>query len=314
MSDNLSTLIQLLIPGAGLAQALGADATLPPNLRALLARMAVAGRIECAPDSLAMPHEIALARLHGLPGEAGFIPWAAFETGTVGTPCAWIKPCYWQVGTDHVLLADPAALALDEAASRALLEAAAPYCLEDGIVLTYAMPGAWLAAGEMFRSLPCLSTDRAIGQHITRALFETTTRDSPVLRRLQNEMQMLFYTHPVNDARQERGLLPVNSFWISGAGILEQPVTPQGGIVVEPRLAASALMRDATAHAAAWREVDAGACARLLEQLKAGRDVRLTLCGEQRAITFAPQAPSLMGRLAKMLGGGEPHARILEQL
>jgi hypothetical protein len=38
------------------------------------------------------------------------------------------------------------------------------------------------------------------------------------LRRLQNEMQMLLYTHPVNERRIARGLPAVNSFWISGTG------------------------------------------------------------------------------------------------
>ena len=30
---------------------------------------------------------------------------------------------------------------------------------------------------------------------------------------------MLLYTHPVNDAREARGALPVNSFWLSGCGV-----------------------------------------------------------------------------------------------
>jgi hypothetical protein len=29
---------------------------------------------------------------------------------------------------------------------------------------------------------------------------------------------MLLYTHPLNDAREAQGLLPVNSFWLSGCG------------------------------------------------------------------------------------------------
>lgn len=325
MSDNSSlnapACTHLLIPGAGLPrdasegrQQTAAPAhALPPNLRELLARMALVDEIHGADDSPAMPCELALARLHGLPGEAGFIPWAAFETGTIGTPCAWIKPCHWQVGIDHVLLSDPAALALEEADARALLAAAAPYFLEDGITLDYRAPGAWLATGEAFRALPTLSLDRVIGRRITKDLFETSARHSPVLRRLQNEMQMLFYTHPVNDARQERGLLPVNSFWIAGAGTLEQPVRPAGGIAVEQRLQASALRRDAQVHAEAWRLVDADACAGLLTQLKQGQDVRLTLCGEHRARTYAPKAPSLLQRMANLFGGAS-HAHALEQL
>ena len=38
------------------------------------------------------------------------------------------------------------------------------------------------------------------------------------LGRLHIEMQMLFYTHPINDERAEQGLPPVNSLWVHGLG------------------------------------------------------------------------------------------------
>lgn len=276
--------------------------------------MAVESTIECAEDAPSMPWELALAQALGLaPAEPGLVPWAAFETGTTGTPCAWIKPCFWRVGTDHVLLDDPATLALDEAHSRALLAAAAPYFLEDGITLDYRTPGAWFATGEVFRGLPTLSLERVIGQRITKALFETSARHSPVLRRLQNEMQMLFYTHEVTDARQAQGLPPVNSFWIEGAGTLAHMPAPVAGLAVEQRLRASALQRDAQTHAQAWQAVDTDACARLLDLAKTGQTVRLTLCGERRAQTFITQPPSFAKRLSSFFGT-QAHAHVLAQL
>lgn len=287
---------------------------MPATLRALLQRMALVETIECAPDEPSMPWELALARWQGLsPAAPGLLPWAAFETGTTETPCAWIKPCFWRVGTDHVLLDDPAALALEEAHSRALLAAASPYFLEDGITLAYRTPSAWFATGEVFRGLPTLSLERVIGQRITKALFETSARHSPVLRRLQNEMQMLFYTHAVNDVRQAHDLQPVNSFWIEGAGTLDRMPAPVAGLVVDQRLRASALRRDLEAHAEAWQAVDADACARLLVLAQQGQAVRITLCGERRAKTFISQTPSLARRVASFFGT-QLHARVLEQL
>jgi len=38
-----------------------------------------------------------------------------------------------------------------------------------------------------------------------------------------NEIQMLLYQHPVNDAREERGAAPVNSVWFWGAGTQAAP-------------------------------------------------------------------------------------------
>lgn len=297
----------LVIPGAGLPAELAPRPALPSNLAALLARMEAAQEIACEEDSPSMPYELVLARLNGLPDAPGLVPWAAFETGTFGRPCAWIRPCHWRVGTDHIVLDDPEQLALDAAASRALLAAALPYFNEDGIALEFreALPGAWFAHGEVFRGLPTVSQDRAIGRVLTPAVFELPARHSPVLRRLQNEMQMLFYTHPVNDERQQRGLTPVNSFWIAGAGVLEQPPTPAvptASIAVETRLHASAVHGDWATHEQAWREVDADACAHLLAQLEQGEDVRLTLCGERIARTYAPARTTFFSKISSLLG------------
>ncbi|SFR50378.1 phosphoglycerate mutase [Thiomicrospira sp. ALE5] len=40
-------------------------------------------------------------------------------------------------------------------------------------------------------------------------------------RRLMNEAQMLFHTHPVNERRREQGQLEINSVWIWGEGKLD---------------------------------------------------------------------------------------------
>ena len=108
------------------------------------------------------------------------------------------------------------------------------------------------------------------------------------MRRLQNEMQMLLYTHPLTEERQRRGLQPVNSFWVTGAGVLAEPVVAAPGVQVEARLAAPALRRDATAHALAWLQVDAGPCASLLAHARQGGPAQLTLCGERAAQTLGP--------------------------
>lgn len=301
MSDKL----HLLIPGAVLPA--DAGALLPPmtpNLRALLGAMAPAERVEMGEDSLSMPCEIALARLLDLPAEDGRIPWAAVESGTAGTPCAWIKLCHWRVGTDHVALVPPQDLALDEATSQALLAAMAPYFLEDGIALRAMprIPGAWLATSELFRGVATLSMDRAAAQRLTPASLATGGGAAATLRRLQNEMQMLLYTHPVNDERQRLGLLPVNSFWVAGAGVLDQPFVPLPQVRVESRLALPALRRDAAAHQRAWQEVDAEACASLLALLRAGGDARLTLCGEKAAQSFQPAKTGFWPRFQRQIG------------
>jgi hypothetical protein len=300
--------LHLIIAGAVLPQDAGEAAPplppLTPNLRALLAAMAPDSRISCGEDDPSTPFELALAQANGLPGGPGQIPWAAFETGTLETPCAFIKLCHWQVGADHVRLSPPEDLALDEETSRTLLAAMAPYFLEDGITLTpYGrLPGTWLATGEVFRGLRSVSMDTLMGRHLTRSLLDGAGTPAATLRRLQNEMQMLLYTHPANEARQQRGLAPVNSFWVTGAGVMEQTVPIAPDVRVESRLHAPALRRDAAAHARAWQLVDADACAALLAVLRAGGDARLTLCGGRAAQSFVPASAGLWPRIKHVLG------------
>ncbi|MDP3522619.1 MAG: phosphoglycerate mutase [Hydrogenophaga sp.] len=289
----------LLIPAVTAPD--GSTAALPPHLLRLLRHMAPTERIDCGDNSPAMPHELALAREHGLPADAGHTPWAAFDTATVGTPCAWVRPCHWQIGAQHVALADPDSLALDAAQSEALMLAAAPYFAEDGISLAQHSPGAWLATGEVFRGLRTWSLERATGRAIGPEMLQASTGHHPGLRRLQSEMQMLFYTHPVSDERQALGLLPVNAFWITGAGVLEQAVPPRAHVTVDQRLLPPTRAADNAAHAAAWLTIDADIAAHWLPRAEAGEALRVTLCGERAAQTFVTQKPSLLRRLRQAL-------------
>jgi hypothetical protein len=311
--------LHFIIPGAVLppdaAEPPSNRAPVTPKLRALLAAMQPTTRIECADDSPATPFELALAEANALPGDPGHIPWAAFETGTVGTPCAFLKLCHLQVGADHILLLPPEDLGVDAETSRVLLAAMAPYFLEDGITLQPygALPGTWLATGEAFRNLRTVSTDQLAGRRLTRSMLESAGGSAAVLRRLQNEMQMLLYTHPVNEMRQQQCLLPINSFWVTGAGVLESKTPAANNVQVEPRLYAAALRRDAAAHAKAWQDIDAGVCADLLVRLGAGENVRLTLCSEKAAQTFAPGKTGLWRQFRNVLGL-QPTYNLREQL
>ncbi len=56
------------------------------------------------------------------------------------------------------------------------------------------------------------------GRSIARQLPEIPA--TAALRRWQSEVQMLLHQHPVNAARESRGLMTVNSLWLWGAGAL----------------------------------------------------------------------------------------------
>lgn len=279
----------LLIPYAastapGCQQALQGLAL--PHLDRLLTRLAPQGTDAGDEYDFAPPHERALARSLGLPPQA--TPWAAWEQartqpGASATAWAWVTPCHWQVGTDHVRLMDPEALALTEADSRALLAVLSPWFAEDGIELAYDQPTRWRARGAVFEGLQTASLDRVLNRDV-RAWMPDAAQ-ARVLHRLHSEMQMLLYTHAFNDARAARGLVPVNAFWVHGAGRLETPpATTTTAPEVAQDLRATALREDWGTWARAWSVLDAGPVARLADRAARGEAVRLTLCGERSAL------------------------------
>ena len=309
--------MHLLIPFAS-ADASGCreatDRLALPTLEKILRRLTLVATDVGADTSLTPPHERALAHARGVVASDGCVPWAAMEVAQSGRDpgtdaWAWITPVHWDVGADHILMADPESLGLHEEDSRALLAAMQPYFSEDGIVLEYADPGRWLARSRIFAGLASASLDRVAGREIG-AWMPT----EPSLRRLQNEMQMLLYTHPVNDARLARGLASVNSFWVSGTGQL--PSAAQGAamdagnrsqpdpraardVVPDDTLRAAALRNDWTAWAQAWMQLDQGKLSGLLDGMQAHRDTQLSLCGERSVLQFASAPGGMLQKLRR---------------
>jgi hypothetical protein len=263
-----------------------------PNLERLLARLDPVERDEGDELSLTPPHERALARAWGWPDAPdGLRPFAALAAQRDGLGAApdgqgWalLTPAHWHVGTEQISLGDPASLGLDAALSRLLFEALLPLFQEDGWALLWGAPTRWYARHPSLATLPSASLDRVIGRNVDLWLGDDP--GARRVRRLQAEAQMLLYRHPLNEAREAEGVLPVNSFWLSGTGAT-QALPPAGVPQVDDRLRAPALAEDWTAWAEAWHALDAGPVAAALSEAEAGHDVRLTLSGERHAQTFA---------------------------
>jgi len=309
----MSDTIHLLIPYAA-AQSPGAQQALAglalPHLDRLLAQLTREGDDNGDEESLSPPHERALARALGLPSADGHLPWAAWHIAQLGAAApaappdaawAFITPCHWQVRTDHVTLDDPAALALDEAASRALLDVMAPWFAQDGITLCYDQPQRWLAHGEVFAGLATASLDRVLLRDVRAWMPDAAQAAS--LRRLHSEMQMLLYTHALSDAREAQGLPTVNAFWVHGAGRLPAPVraaTAPAPPQVPAPLRDAALREDWSAWTHAWQQLDAGPIAALAAHVARGGAAQLTLCGERSALSWHTAPRSLRQKVLSL--------------
>jgi hypothetical protein len=122
-----------------------------------------------------------------------------------------------------------------------------------------------------------------------------------LLRRLQNEMQMLLYTHPVNEARSARGEPAINSLWFSGTGRLPPHTGDAAAVHMPHTLTRAALADDWDAYAQAWAQLDRQALQPLLERQRSGRPVTLTLCGERGALSLRSAQATLWQRLKTRL-------------
>ncbi len=280
-----------------------------PHLEKLLRRLSPLPLQVGDEFSLSPPHERALAQALGLPVNDGLIPWAALqasqraELAPMGGAWAFITLCHWQVNIHHVAMSHLPLPDLGAPESDALLAAMQPYFEEDGIRLHPDQPGRWLAQGEVFADIASASTDRVVGRNL-EAWMPRSKQAAP-LRRLQNEMQMLLYTHAVNDARSARGVVPVNSFWLSGTGALPprqaMPSASQHPTVIDT-LRDAAVTDNWPAWTQAWQELDAHQIKSMLLAEARGESVQLTLCSERSSQSWQTRPLPIWHKFRRVFG------------
>ncbi len=279
-----------------------------PHFHKLMQRMALHSQDMGDEYTLSPPHERVLAQSLGLWTGDGKIPWAAHNLSATpsatgyqaGQAWAQITPCFWHVGTDQVQMLHPDALQLTETESRAVLAIMQPYFAEDGITLHYGAPTRWYAQSPLFGGLATASLDRVVGRNVNAWMPEGA--QAAPLRRLQNEMQMLLYTHALNDRRLAAGQLAVNSFWASGSGALATAPAQVAELMVLDALRTPALHEDWAAWGSAWQHWDSSIFKDLCAKAWRGEQVNITLCGERAAQHWQSFTPSLGQRFTSLLG------------
>ncbi|KQV89396.1 hypothetical protein [Pelomonas sp. Root1237] len=277
--------MHLMIPHASALDeaARHAFGTLPlPNLAAQLNRLTPAetwGSDELSPQP---PHHIALAALRQQ-AEPSAAAWAV----DAGPELAWalMSPVHLAVGSDGVDVLPPAALRLSESdAARftALLRELWPE--SEGWQWRLLDATHWaIGHTTALDDLRAASIERAAGRPI-----EPWLPQNRVLRRWQNEAQMLLHEHALNLEREARGEHPVNSVWIGDIG---RSNGKAADVTVDARLTEPLLNGDLAAWAEAWQRLDAGPLAQPLTSL--------TLCGERFARRFTTRPLSFIDRLKR---------------
>ena len=206
----------LLLPGS-----------LPPDRATLIALC----------DGLAALPEIAF-RLQGATVAEYFGSWSDAEREACGDPgdldegmalahrqnqvsheavsVAVATPLHAALGLTDLTPVDPSTLSLSVDESRALCEAADAHMTGDGVRLQFVDAARWLVMCNQTLDVLTERPDWIIGEMLRPNLPRGD--HARLVERWMNELQMLLHTHPVNSAREERKLPPVNLVWLWGFG------------------------------------------------------------------------------------------------
>ena len=282
-----------------------------PHLQQLFSRLGRSAILRGGPGDLTPLHE-RLAHAH-LRAADGLLPLGALAAQAAGLDPsqAWglLTLCHLEPQRDHVAMREPEDLALSVDESNALMQAMQPYFSEDGLALHPHRPGQWLVCGQALRELPTASLERVRGQPVDAWMPQG--EGTRKLRRLHNEMQMLLYTHPVNDARAGRGLTPVNAIWLSGTGSLTSAPRPASSpepatTTLHTALRDSALRDDAWSWAQAWRALDGAQGPHWLDLSHKDAHVCIILCGPTQAHLYTAQAGASQNWLTRVRRAWSP--------
>ena len=137
--------------------------------------------------------------------------------------CLRADPVHALADRDVLRVMEPGALPVSPAEAQELVATLNTYFAQDGLQFSAPHPGRWyliLQADPLLRTHPLA--------HIAGASLHDYLPFGAHGKRWHGiliEIQMLLHAHPVNNAREARGELPVNSVWFWGGGYL--PIPPQ---------------------------------------------------------------------------------------
>jgi hypothetical protein len=135
---------------------------------------------------------------------------------TAGRHWLLAEPSHLRVDRDRALLADTGILSISQEEADALLASLNQHFEPDGIVFHAPAPNRWYASLATPSKAEFTPLCDVVGEDINRHLPKG--EGGLIWSRFLNELQMLLYTHPVNDAREERGVPTINTVWFWGEG------------------------------------------------------------------------------------------------
>lgn len=204
-------LIPRLYPDPRLLDVAAHDLRLP-GLQRLLAR-------GTSTREAAMGTEAALAQALGVVRQQDWplAPLTLEADGGTAGDAYWLRadPVHLHLMRDRIVLADTRLTDLTQAEADALTRDLSQHFGEH-FSIQARHPQRWYLCPTRPLRLETVPPSLAAGRAIDGVLPHGI--DAPAARVWLNEIQMLLHAHPVNQEREARGALPVNSLWLWGGG------------------------------------------------------------------------------------------------
>ena len=193
------------------------------GLACLLTRHGSIERVRYDDFATSLPHEQWLSKRH----QMSPLQYCQQNLGVHLDPGFWflLNPVHLHVASTHLVLTDYRQLNVTDHESRLLFERATLLCDEVGLQLVYGDATHWFLRADQWSEFETASPDAACGHNIDI----WSPKGEAVLgwRKLQNEIQMDWFIHPVQEQRQQRGERAINGLWMSsGTKINAAEVTP----------------------------------------------------------------------------------------
>lgn len=163
--------------------------------------------------------ESRLAGLFGMPAGAGIASLGARFDGLAGGHWLRADPVHLQLQRDRLVLQE-VALGADEATE--FCASLNRHFSGEGLEFFAPSPQRWyvrLASEPVIETVPL---SQAVGRDVRGLLPQGA--DAVRWTQLFNEIQMLLFAHELNERRETRGELPVNSVWLWGSGHAATPL------------------------------------------------------------------------------------------
>jgi hypothetical protein len=208
------------------------DAPIVPALRTLIAR-SDAGESPCEDEQAWLCGQFGVSRQADWPSAPIAVLGAGMPPGEHFWLCA--DPVHLQVNRDQLILMAPETLSITKAEADSLCAALNRHFDADHFTFLAPQSHRWYLRTARPARISTTGLSRAAGHDVDRMLPEG--EDRMAWHRIFNEVQMLLHAHPINEEREQRGALPINSLWFSGGGTLPRASTSFQAVIGSSALA-----------------------------------------------------------------------------